>query len=284
MVRKGYVSCKVHSLRLAPKDITVVKIDRGVEADDRCLFECVMQRFSKQISIEVRESLASAIETDRSVAEEIRKVWQSRNLKISLFGSQVTNKKGIQKTDFAVSGIVTDDQRPLNRSDLFQNDYAFISSAIKDANLRKIPCNKYPVLSVTYPEVDHDVTRKEEEDFQLFRHIQRGHLERGQYRNAVWNSVETNWMPVAKRNETDVDLIKEHVVSIKNHFKQYSKYDNRELIDTISEIQRDTKRVIDRPTRLIDAKQAGELTEILKNKIDRLTAGTQTNPAGPPNQ
>ena len=172
----------------------------------------------------------------------------------------------------------------MNRSDPFQNDYAFISSAIKDANLRKIPCNKYPVLSVTYPEVDHDVTRKEEEDFQLFRHIQRGHLERGQYRNAVWNSVETNWMPVAKRNETDVDLIKEHVVSIKNHFKQYSKYDNRELIDTMSEIQRDTKRVIDRPTRLIDAKQAGELTEILKNKIDRLTAGTQTNPAGPPNQ
>ena len=98
MVRKGYVSCKVHSLRLAPKDITVVKIDRGVEADDRCLFECVMQRFSKQISIEVRESLASAIETDRSVAEEIRKVWQSRNLKISLFGSQVTKiRRGFKR-------------------------------------------------------------------------------------------------------------------------------------------------------------------------------------------
>ena len=244
-------------------DVLVVKIDRAVEADDRCLFECVMQQFPEQDSTELRKSLSSTIETDLSVTETIRKVWQSRSLYISLFGSHVTNKTGIQKTDFAVAGIVTHDQCRLNRRDPFQNDYAFIHSAIEDGNKRKIPCNKYPVLSVTYPEVSaDDAMRKEEGDFKLFRHIQRGHLERGQYRNAVWNSMETNWMPVAKRiNETDIDLRKEHVVTIKNHFKQYSKEGNR---------------------KLMDATQAGELTKILNNKIDRLTVG---NPAcaGPSN-
>ncbi len=54
-------------------------------------------------------------------------------------------------------------------------------------------------------------------------------MERGQFRNAVWNTVQTNWMPIAKRiSEIGDDLKETHVASIKDHFKKSA---NKGLID-----------------------------------------------------
>ena len=244
------------------EDMLTIKIEHGGAAIERCLLQEFVEKFNEtghrdntvsQDLERLRNSLVEKIEADPSVTKDIRKVWQSRNLQINLFGSHVASKKGIQKADFAFAGIVTD---RLSKRDPFQNDYTFIHSAIENENKRKILCNKYPVLTVTYPEVDDVVTSKEE-DFKLFRHIQRGHLERGQYRNAVWNTVETNWMPVAKLNETDEDLRKEHVASIKNHFKQYSK-------DPKDKLKKEKRHV-----KLIGG--VSELENILDNKIARLS-------------
>lgn len=256
----------------ANADVQIVKVERRGGVHGCCLFEYVAPQFvhDELTTDELRNSLASMIETDQPVAEAIRQNWLNRGLRISLFGGQVTStSKRIRETDFSIGGIPTIKKR---RQEPFQSDYNFIHSAIKDERIRNIPINEYPIMTIaniykggdasnSYVDVSVDNNVTESDCFQLFRHIQRGYLERGQYRNAIWNTVETNWLAVAKRSQRDVELYQKDVEIIKDHFKQYSNDDAQ--------------------IKIIDQQEVNKLETILDNKVKwELTANKDEGKQG----
>ena len=210
-----------------------------------CMLESVTQqitkRFPQTAGYDWRQKVAEVVETNSSVFAEIRSGWNSHILRIGLFGmGKEKNYKRITKKTSADKDDAADET---NRRGVYQHPgYACIEKYAKDEGIRKIRRENHPVIKIPYHQQRKSVFEQHQDAHQTedgvdgknavlhletFQNIQRGYLERGEYKSAIWNSIETYLIPIIER-EKEVKKKEEYISAALDHFNAYSLLERRD--------------------------------------------------------
>ena len=214
----------------------------GSSSDGRrnCLFDCVAKQIKERYphinlnSADLREQTADMIEKDASVSTAIRNGWHSYTIQAGLFGGRQTRNDEtgeFNKGSYPVSEFY--DQLNCQKKFVVERDHqpaaSHLSKYARDAGVKNISRGKYPVLAIKYE--DHRQTlnykgrarasAKGIGEAWAFHSEQKGLLGRGEYKEALWHAVKSNWLSIAE-NENDVEDKKLYVTEISKHFYNFS--------------------------------------------------------------
>lgn len=218
-----------------------------------CMFDCFAKQVAKQFpqmvqfnGDKLREMVAIIIEKNAAVSAAIRNGWHSHTMRIGLFG--MMGERNYQRKKKEPYSRNNDE---INRREVYQHiGYARIEQYAKHEGVKKIDRHEYPVIKIRYHnklqklngkekvkeyrrllstmsfEDEEESSRMCEEtglcQMETFNNIQKCYLERGDYKSAIWNSIETYLIPIIEKQE-EILKREEYISAALKHFEAYSK-------------------------------------------------------------
>ena len=222
--------------------ITYISTDDG--NDIVCMFDWLAKEIAllqlphmfKITGTKLRHLVVNIVEKNAEVSAAIRKGWHSHTLRIGLFG--MMGERNYQRTKKKMPSTVEE----LGREKVYQHPgYACIEQFAKHKDVRNILRHEHPVIKILYHSKPQNNVNKyqrssgnndersnvvcEEEGIcvtETFYNMQKCYLERGDYKSAIWNSVETYLIPIIEWQE-DILKREQFVKAALEHFESYAK-------------------------------------------------------------
>ena len=157
------------------------------------------------------------------------------------------------RNNFSKKGLVEADHQPAQ---------SHMKTYAKDKGVRDISKEQLPTMSIpldVHKETANykgRATTTRPDSYGRFKSLQEKYLKEGDYKEAVWNAVKTNWIPYV-RGLNDKELRREYKDAMADYFVQYS---NLEWADKSRDESGNVKTVI----RKDDAR---DLTRRLNSKL-----------------